>query len=233
MCNSTMDDGDGKYGSRYFIDGPTYGKYRSQLDAETQLGKWYCALVKHLRRRGIDLSEAPSPVVEVGCGYGPLLAALHRVGASCIGTDLSLFALEAIRQTHDSWPLVACDLASLPFGSGTGGTLVACEVLEHLESPQNALREMRRVVSSGGLVIVTSPNPLGDILPLANSNLDPTHISVLRPQQWERRFMAAGFSQARAVTGYQVPYLWKFSEALSKIVPLPVVGPATVLVARP
>ena len=228
-----VEDSEGKYGRTYFADGPTYGKYGSQRDAERQLGKWYCALVKHLKQRGINFSTAPSPVIEVGCGYGPLLGILHRSGVECIGVDLSVFALKAIRQTHQDWPLVDCDVTNLPFGSGMAGTLIVCEVLEHLESPQAALKEMRRVVSSDGLVIVTSPNPLGDVLPLVNSNLDRTHISVLLPQQWERRFMAAGFSEAKAVTVYQVPYLWRFSGALSKMVPLPVVGPTTVLVARP
>ena len=227
-----MTDGNSTYESTYFTDGPTYGKYRSQVDAELSLGMWYAALVKHLRRRGIDLTTTLAPVVELGTGYGGLLALLRKMGSPCIGADVSLFALGAIRRTHPSWPLVACDVSNMPFGSGTAGTLIACEVLEHLDAPQQALTEMRRVMANGGLAIVTSPNPLGDILPTADSNLDPTHVSVQPPQQWERRFRAAGFSEARAVTCYQVPYLWRLSKAFSILLPLPVVGPATVLVAR-
>lgn len=220
------------FGREYFTTGDTYAKFDSPAAGAAQLSRWYAGIVKLLRRMGIDIFTTQQPVVEIGCGFGSLLELYGNRNTTIIGTDLSIYALAGIHRSHATWPLAAADVTSMPFGSGTVGTVFAFEVLEHLAAPQQAIEEMFRVTRIGGFVIATTPNPLGDILPGIDSNSDPTHISVLPPEQWKRRFVAAGFAPPEIVTAYRVPYVWRWSHALSVAIRLPTIGPASVVVAR-
>lgn len=217
----------------YFTSGPTYGKFSSPEAASFHLSRWYSGLVKLLRTLTVDLSSTTQPVVEIGCGYGGVLELYRALSTPVIGTDISLYALSEIRRRRRNVPIAAVDATKMPFCSGTVGTILAFEVLEHLESPQLTIAEMYRTIKSEGVVIITTPNPIGDIVPGINSNKDATHVSVMPPEQWRRRFVAAGFSSVQVVTTYQIPYMWRYSSRLSISVRIPLLGPACVLVARP
>lgn len=49
------------------------------------------------------------------------------------------------------------DLLSLPFPDASMDTVLVTEVLEHCTDPRLAMREVHRVLKSGGKVLVTSP----------------------------------------------------------------------------
>lgn len=46
----------------------------------------------------------------------------------------------------------------LPFPDDSIDHIVACEIIEHMRSPHSFLREIRRVLKPGGILIVTTPN---------------------------------------------------------------------------
>ncbi len=64
-----------------------------------------------------------------------------------------LFDLDARRAKPD----VCGDAHALPFGSGQYDCVVGCELLEHLEDPSQALREMHRVMKPGGSLLLSIP----------------------------------------------------------------------------
>lgn len=49
------------------------------------------------------------------------------------------------------------DLRAMPFEEGSVDAVLCTEVLEHCEDPFQAMREIRRVLKPGGLLLVTSP----------------------------------------------------------------------------
>lgn len=222
----------GNFGQGYFTAGGTYGKCDSQAAGVAQLSRWYAGIVRPLRTIGIDIFTPQRTVTEIGCEYGPLLELYGETNTAIVGTDLSMCALSEIRRSCTTCPLAAAQPTSMPFGSGTGGTVFAFEVLEHFDAPQQSLEQMYRVTRTGELVVATTPNPLGKILPGIDSNSDPTNISVLPPEQWYWRTMAARFLSPEVLTPFQVPYVWRQSRALSMAVRLPVIGPVCVVVAR-
>jgi len=94
-------------------------------------------------------------VVEVGAGSGGLLGELP--GARRLACDLSLSMLVAGRGKRD-WPGVVADAAGLPFGDGACDGLVAINLLEHLPEPARFVREAARILSTGGRLLVVTPN---------------------------------------------------------------------------
>ena len=127
-------------------------------------------------------------LVDVGCGTGSLRA---NLGGRCdhyIGAD-------AIR--HEGFPQDAefvhanLDAGSVALADGSCDVVACIETIEHVENPRALMRELVRLVRSGGWLIVTTPNQLSVLskLSLLTKNefvhfqerpgLYPAHISAL------------------------------------------------------
>ena len=52
---------------------------------------------------------------------------------------------------------VCCDAVSLPFSNGAFKSVIASEVLEHIQNDSRALAEMTRVLAPGGLLALSVP----------------------------------------------------------------------------
>jgi ubiquinone/menaquinone biosynthesis C-methylase UbiE len=100
-------------------------------------------------------------VLDAGCGSGPLTAALHDRGAVVTGFDLSAGMIDLARQrlgVHAD--LHVADLGEpLPFEDGSFDDVVASLCLHYLEDWAAPLVELRRVLRSGGRLILSVPHP--------------------------------------------------------------------------
>lgn len=92
-------------------------------------------------------------VLDVGCGAGFLANELAKYGCSVVGLDVSSPALDVARR-HDSTRTVdyICgDAYRLGFPKGAFDVVCAMDFLEHVENPQNVIREISRVLKVNGL----------------------------------------------------------------------------------
>jgi SAM-dependent methyltransferase len=108
----------------------------------------------------VALLEPPAParILDVGAGSGvAALLALKSAGPGsfAVGLDLSVEMLRRARQ--NGLPDLVCGLApGLPFRARTFDALLACFVLSHIPSWQEALADMVRVLRPGGRLGVTA-----------------------------------------------------------------------------
>ena len=86
-------------------------------------------------------------ILDVGCGEGYLTQHLQRSKphAGVWGTDISHAILEEAKRFAPSIPFFTASIYDLPHLERSFELVVACEVLEHLDSPREALLELLRV----------------------------------------------------------------------------------------
>jgi 2-polyprenyl-3-methyl-5-hydroxy-6-metoxy-1,4-benzoquinol methylase len=104
-------------------------------------------------------------VIDIGCGDGRFTRELVLRGAGeVVAMDLSEVALEiAEKVTADvatETSLQHGDIESIPAPSSSFAIAFCCETLEHVLNPIRALSELSRVLTPGGLLVLTTPNYL-------------------------------------------------------------------------
>jgi SAM-dependent methyltransferase len=146
---------------------------------------------------------------------------LHRVASMpVVGVDLSLSNALITRHPRQ----VVAGVMQLPFRSAVFDSIYAGEVIEHLWSPFEALREMSRVLRPGGRVILDTPNPLSLdrllrwMLLGFNTVGDSDHKILFLPAVLENLLDKAGFDIVALTTDAKVP-VWRFD--ISAVARLP------------
>lgn len=133
---------------------------KSNYDLEHQIESSHWWFVGRKRLLKSVLSAQPlrfdRVAMEVGCGAGSNLNILKSLGFTVFGLDRSCYALSLVAKRLNV-PLIAGDLTKLPLRSESVGLIVAMDVLEHLESDIDGIREIYRTLKKGGALILTVP----------------------------------------------------------------------------
>jgi SAM-dependent methyltransferase len=99
-------------------------------------------------------------VLEVACGPGPGLGLLASVARRLVAGDYTQRLVELAHAHYNGRvTLLRLDAQDLPFADGSYDVVLLFEALYYLGDPVRFLRETRRVLRSGGRVIIVSVNP--------------------------------------------------------------------------
>jgi ubiquinone/menaquinone biosynthesis C-methylase UbiE len=125
-----------------------------------ELGGVEGALIDRFRRRllAVAAGSRPATVLDAGCGEGFVAEWLSGAfgGARIVGVDVRDDALREASGRVPRAGFLVGDVMRLPFPDRSFDLVVCTEVLEHVEDPAGALRELRRVAR--GSVLVTVPH---------------------------------------------------------------------------
>jgi len=97
-------------------------------------------------------------VLDLGCNHGYGTRKMSESAASIVGIDVSNTAIESARRRHPSLRFLLVDGQVLPFEDARFDLVTTFQVIEHIEQPEEYLREIRRVLRPGGTVMFTTPN---------------------------------------------------------------------------
>jgi ubiquinone/menaquinone biosynthesis C-methylase UbiE len=159
-------------------------------------------LAPETRRLLDSLIPRGGSLVDVGCGDGGAVGtwALQR-DCDYLGLDVAENALERARARGLRVQLID-DASRLPLEDDSAMAVTCIEVLEHLVTPLDAAREIRRVLIPGGPLIASVPNAAywvrrAELGLLGRFNAYGDHRSV--PEPWRDphlRFFTRGTLQA-------------------------------------
>ena len=126
-----------------------------------QFNQWSEKKSKHLFIKRIEaiIPFVPinSKVLDIGCGDAEMLECISKVKnpACAVGMDIREKMIK-----HDTINILRGDAENLPLKTQSFDCVTATAVIEHLPNPITALIEFKRVLKQGGVLIITTPNPI-------------------------------------------------------------------------
>jgi 2-polyprenyl-3-methyl-5-hydroxy-6-metoxy-1,4-benzoquinol methylase len=100
----------------------------------------------------------PPRVLDVGCGEGYFAHCLVRAGAEVIAADVSQEALRRARARERELELaLITDSGAWPLADASFDVVWAGETIEHVLDTAGWVSEVRRVLRSGGTLLVSTP----------------------------------------------------------------------------
>ncbi len=129
------------------------------------------------------LASSHQPVLDVGCGRGEFLAVCRERGIDARGVDTNERSVSDLRERGLDVSLAAIPECFASVADGSLGAVLAMHVVEHL--PTDALfalfREAARVLRSGGLLMIETPNAESMAMAAGDFWRDPTHLAPRHP----------------------------------------------------
>lgn len=108
--------------------------------------------------------STPRVVLDAGCGegYAAGLLASAWPGVRTVGVDYDAVTTAHAARTHggERAAYIRAALTALPLAEAVVDVTVSLQVLEHIWTPGDYVRELARVTSPGGTLVVSTPNRL-------------------------------------------------------------------------
>jgi SAM-dependent methyltransferase len=149
--------------------------------------------------------------LEIGCAGGAFLNAARSAGLQVTGVEYSPDAA-AFARDHFGLDVRVGDLESAGFPPSSFDAVFMGDVLEHLPDPLATLREIRQILSPGGVLIVLCPTQTNTLYSRlgffvygllgrkVTVHLPPYHLFEYRPASLSRMMVRAGFDIARCTS---------------------------------
>jgi len=164
-------------------------------------------------------------VLDIGCGEGR-----HSLGlyvdreVNAIGIDLSTEDLKIAKSRIKDFTVTdtnksSCafgvgDIQSLPFKDNTYDAVICSEVLEHLESLDNAVSEIVRVLKPGGVLAVSVPRFIPELicwkLSSEYSKTPGGHVRIFRQKNLKQLILkeSVSYTSFHWAHALHSPYWW-------------------------
>ena len=115
-------------------------------------------LLEQVAEIGAQL-DCPPRVLDVGCGEGYFAAALVRAHAEVLAVDVAAEPLRRALERHPELDVRLVEAeAALPLDDSSFDVVWAGETIEHVADTARWLSELRRVLRSGGLLLLSTPD---------------------------------------------------------------------------
>jgi SAM-dependent methyltransferase len=204
------------FNEKYFSSGPYASVDFSRFSQYWWSNRYYAMLA---RRHG----PSQGKVLELGCGMGHLLTWLSD-RYQVFGCDINAWALTQARQNVPLGQFILLSGDEIyAFPDGAFNVVIAKHVVEHLRHPQQAIAEMSRVLKTGGLLIMVTPNLSSPMRKRKKGDWigykDPTHISLKPPEEWLASMRLNGLKPRRVFSDgfWDAPYLPLIPTPLQKL----------------
>lgn len=96
--------------------------------------------------------------LDAGCGLAPLCEMALEKSSEVWGTDISDELIKNLQTQFPNINYKVGDVRKMEFEDNYFDYLATAEVLEHMENPEDVLKEMVRVVKPGGMLAISVPN---------------------------------------------------------------------------
>lgn len=174
---------------------------------------WFWGWLKKLNEH-IPINEGRGrKILEIGCSIGGMASLLSDRGFEVYASDISRYAVERAKKLSPQINFSVFDVQKgIPLKIKFN-LIIAFEVVEHLERPEQAIKHMYSNLEDGGTLVISTPYPYSWIYS------DPTHINVKFPNEWVKIMKAVGFKEVSFHRFSLLPFFYRFNKRFHVILP--------------
>ena len=163
-------------------------------------------------------------MLDMGCGEGRhSIGALLETQASIVGMDLSFedlkIAQSRLKDFDTSELSTSCtfglgNIVDIPLKDSSLDAVICSEVLEHVDSPNESVRELVRVLKPGGVMALSVPRYLPELicwkLSKEYSKTPGGHVRIFKHQELKNLAVSNGlkYQSFHWAHGLHSPYWW-------------------------
>ncbi|UJW85872.1 class I SAM-dependent methyltransferase [Devosia sp. SL43] len=199
------------------VIGNTYDKYGTSNPIARRLVEGFDDALSGLVRK-ID----PSSIHEVGCGEGYWTLRWMSANIDARGTDFSSEVIEmakanALAEGADAASFEVRSIYEMLPGRDSAPLIVCCEVMEHLEEPEQALEALRGIVDAD-LIISVPREPIWRVLNLVRGKYisdlgnTPGHLN-----HWSKAGIVALVERHFEILEVLSPFPWTMLHCRQKV----------------
>ncbi len=141
-------------------------------------------------------------LLDVGCGIGYFLYQAKTRGWEVYGTEFTDKAVEIC--SSRGIEMFQGPLKDAPFTLESFDVIVSIEVLEHINNPQEEVRNFNKLLRKGGLVYLTTPNYNSYLRNIYKKDFPiisyPEHLTYYTAKTLKKLFTQSGFSTKKIET---------------------------------
>jgi SAM-dependent methyltransferase len=166
-------------------------------------------------------------LLEVGCGEGDFLVSAEAEGWQVTGVEFSPAACERAQQRLKSGRVLCGELQSAGLAPELFDLCVVSDVIEHVRSPLDFLREIHRVLKPGGTLFIATPSIdswSARIMRQKWMEFKAEHLTYFNRQNIQTALFKSGFREIIVQAGWKIlnfDYIKKHFERF----PVPLITP--------
>ncbi|MBK9174075.1 MAG: class I SAM-dependent methyltransferase [Blastocatellia bacterium] len=159
-------------------------------------------------------------VMDIACGTGYGIGILQRDAKRVIGVDVDIEAARrAVGECSVNSSVLLADGLCLPFADNSFDVVTSFETIEHLHERGLFLSELRRVIRSDGILVLSTPNA-NYTKPDEGRPSNPFHVFEYTPDELrfdiEKEFPITSFLGQELNIGSSIPPFYEAQQRLPK-----------------
>ena len=126
-----------------------------------------------IKYKDLNLQEGET-LLDMGCGEGRhSIGGLIETSANIIGLDLCLKDVQTAKERLNDFDIAGlttvcnfgvANIVNIPFQESSLDAVICSEVLEHVDSPNQSVQELIRVLKPGGIMALSVPRYLPELI---------------------------------------------------------------------
>lgn len=170
---------------------------------------WYDYLFNYLKKKFNLIQFKNKKVIDLGGGVGAFCKLLEDDGFKNVTcNDISVEALKKAKKFNPDLTIRTGDIEKIKEQMAYD-LVFAFEVLEHLHTPESAIKIIYSFLKKNGLFVGTTP------FPFPKNLKDPTHKHVFEPLVWRQLFEKTGFKKVRVYPLSFPPLIYRLNKHLN------------------
>jgi glycosyltransferase involved in cell wall biosynthesis/SAM-dependent methyltransferase len=189
------------YGADYFLGSDTEAGRRAVSEIKQATAGLYLSEI----RRYCGLKNGR--LLEIGCGDGDFLVSAEAEGWQVTGVEYAAAACEKARQRLKDGKVFCGELSSAALEPEQFDLCVISDVIEHVRSPLDFLKEIHRVLKPGGALFIATPSTDSWSAKLMRQKwmeFKPEHLTYFDRQTLQTGLFKSGFQNVLVKPGWKM-----------------------------